>query len=227
MDADPIGAAKVQRNRRRVMEELGREVEMRVKHEEKDAVMDDTSAPAGNAASSSSSAAATPGQSVAAGVTVIGNQVDNRDDDVMGGGDGAAKRRRLLVVTEEQRMAMMMKPDAHGQKIFWDDLTGEELDPAAVERGELEELDFIRKSGLYTKVDRSEAAGARVIGVRWVRTNKGTEDKPNVRCRLVATEVKRYEDESLFAATPPLEALKILIGMEAARGWGITHVDVR
>jgi hypothetical protein len=44
---------------------------------------------------------------------------------------------------------------------------------------------------------------------------------------LVATEVKRYEDESLFAATPPLEALKILVGVAAARKWKIVHVDVR
>jgi hypothetical protein len=148
----------------------------------------------------------------------------------MGGGDGSAKRRRLLVVSEEEIAAMTTDHDKNKHthvKKYWDDLTGEELDPAAVEKGELEEMEFIKKSGLYNKVDRSAAAGARVVGVRWVRTNKGTADKPNVRCRLVATEVKRYEDESLFAATPPLEALKILVGVAAARKWKIVHVDVR
>jgi len=47
---------------------------------------------------------------------------------------------------------------AHSKK-YWDDLTGEELDPAAVEKGELEEMEFIKKSGLHSKVDRSVAAG--------------------------------------------------------------------
>ncbi len=120
-----------------------------------------------------------------------------------------------------------MKPDAHCKKKCWDDMTGENLDPDAVERGELEELDFTRQSVLYLKVDRSEAKGARVIRIRWARTNKGTADKPNVRYRLVATEVKKYDDESLFAATPPLEALKFLMGMAATRRWGLVHVDVR
>ncbi len=59
MEADPQGAEKVEKNKRRVMEELGREVEKRVKHAEKDAEMDGSesvlkSQP--SAASSSSSA---------------------------------------------------------------------------------------------------------------------------------------------------------------------------
>ena len=87
-------------------------------------------------------------------------------DEEMGGGDGAAKRRRLLVVTEEQWPAMMVRPTSapHVKKRYWDDLTGEELDHDAVMKGELEELEFIRKSGLYVKVDRSAAGGSRVIG---------------------------------------------------------------
>ena len=38
--------------------------------------------------------------------------------------------------------------------------------------------------------------------------------------------VIRYKDEVLFAATPP-EALKILVGVAAARRWKIVHIDVR
>ncbi len=56
----------------------------------------------------------------------------------MGGGDGAVKRRRLLVVTEEQRSVMTMKPDVPAKKRYWDDLTGEEIDLLAVEKGESE-----------------------------------------------------------------------------------------
>ena len=31
--------------------------------------------------------------------------------------------------------------------------------------------------------------GHRPISVRWVETNKGDDDNPNIRCRLVAREV--------------------------------------
>ena len=68
-------------------------------------------------------------------------------------------------MTEEQRPAMMMRPvSAHDiKKKYWDDLSGEELDHDAVIKGELEELEFIRKSGLYVKVDRSAAYAARYV----------------------------------------------------------------
>jgi len=233
MEADPVGAEKVERNKRRVQEELGREVEKRVKHAEAAVSLPPPAGPEIDVKMEvpvvSSSSSSSQGQGVTTAPVVAPSSVDAQDDEEMGGGDGAAKRRRLLVVTEEQRPAMMMRP-ASGtdiKKRYWDDLSGEELDHDAVVKGELEELEFIRKSGLYIKVDRSAAGGNRVIGTRWVRTNKGTQSKPNIRCRLVATEVKRYEDESLFAATPPLEALKILIGMAAARRWRLVHIDVR
>ncbi len=36
------------------------------------------------------------------------------------------------------------------------------------------------------------------VGVKWVDANKGDEEKPDYRCRLVAKEIKRGK-----AATPP------------------------
>ena len=66
-----------------------------------------------------------------------------------------------------------------------------------------------------------------MIPIRWVRTDKGTKDKPNVRCRVVAKEVKTYEDDSLFAATPPLESLKMLLAIAASNQWGLKHIDVK
>ena len=94
-------------------------------------------------------------------------------------------------------------------------------------KAEEEEIEFVRKSGLYTKVLRSSIGDKKVIPIRWVRVNKGTREKPNIRCRVVAKEVKTYEDDSLFAATPPLESLKVLIAIAASRRWSIRHIDVK
>ena len=52
---------------------------------------------------------------------------------------------------------------------------------------------------------------------KWVDRNKGDTQSPLVRSRYVACEVNTYKDESLFAATPPLEALRLLLSDAAAR----------
>ena len=40
------------------------------------------------------------------------------------------------------------------------------------------------------------------IGCRWVDINKGDEDNPEYRSRLVAKEIKKDRNQDLFAATP-------------------------
>ena len=49
------------------------------------------------------------------------------------------------------------------------------------------------------------------IGVRWIDHNKGDAQRPNVRCRLVAQDFKTEKNDDLFAGTPPLEALKLVL----------------
>ena len=89
------------------------------------------------------------------------------------------------------------------------------------------EMDFINKFGVYKKVPLSEcleATGRQPIGCTWAVTNKGDETNPNIRARLCAQEVKRADPhrEDVFAATPPLEGLKLIasLGMtlEPSRG---------
>ena len=53
--------------------------------------------------------------------------------------------------------------------------------------------------------------GRRPIGTRWVDENKGDVHNPEVRCRLVAQEVSTYKEDAFFAATPPLEALGLVL----------------
>ncbi len=54
------------------------------------------------------------------------------------------------------------------------------------------------------------------MGVKWVDANKGDEENPEYRCRLVAKEIKKDNREGLFAATPPLEAKKMLFSLWAS-----------
>ena len=75
------------------------------------------------------------------------------------------------------------------------------------------------------------------IGVRWVDVNKGDKDNPEYRSRLVAKEIKRDKRGDLFAATPPLEAKKMLFSLAVTKGYGyidnkrtgmkIDFIDVR
>ena len=60
-----------------------------------------------------------------------------------------------------------------------------------------------------------ERTGTKPIGIRWVIVNKGDDVNPNYRARLVAKELKVDERLDLFAATPPLEAKKLLLSRAA------------
>ena len=74
-------------------------------------------------------------------------------------------------------------------------------------------MQYVKSYDLYTKVPEEEAwrvTGKGPIGTRWIDINKGTEAKPDHRSRLVAQEIKTDKRQELFAATPPLEAKKML-----------------
>ena len=71
----------------------------------------------------------------------------------------------------------------------WDDVTGAELDPDKVRTARKEEVEYIRKMGLYNKVNETECwkqTGKAPIKVRWIDVNKGDIKDPNYRSRLVA-----------------------------------------
>ena len=105
----------------------------------------------------------------------------------------------------------------------WDDVTGAELNPSMVKEARREEVEYIRKMGLYTKVPVSECwrnTGGKPIQVRWIDINKGDIKHPNYRSRLVAKEINAYKRTDLFAATPPLEALKLIPSMAATQNRG-------
>ena len=53
------------------------------------------------------------------------------------------------------------------------------------------------------------------ITVKWVDTNKGDDEQPNYRSRLVAREIRRKGEDSIFAPTPPLESLRTILMLAA------------
>ena len=63
----------------------------------------------------------------------------------------------------------------------WDDVSGKELSPEKVRAARKEEVEYIRKIQLYTKVPRQKAKGlkAKVITVRWIDINKGDNVSEN------------------------------------------------
>ena len=53
------------------------------------------------------------------------------------------------------------------------------------------------------------------IGTMWVDVSKGDDEEPNCRSRLVAKDYRRKGDDSIYAPTPPLEAIRTLLMMAA------------
>ena len=88
---------------------------------------------------------------------------------------------------------------------YYDDRTGNSLDPEKVKQARMEEIEEVRKQQVYKMVPISEClarTGRKPIGVRWVDINKGDDDNPNYRSRIVAQEFNCYKRDDIFAATP-------------------------
>eukprot|EP00973_Karenia_brevis_P042751 5916416-Karenia_brevis.AAC.1 len=104
--------------------------------------------------------------------------------------------------------------------IAFDDVTGAPLDAERVRRAREEEIRYFKKMKVYKKVLRSKChqlTGRDPIGVRWVDVNKQDNENPLYRSRLVAKQFKTGNDPELFAATPPLETMKLIISIAATR----------
>ena len=98
------------------------------------------------------------------------------------------------------------------QKIF-DALTGQPLDPTMVRAAHRKELEYVELKKVWelTSVrDAMKMRGRRPISVRWVDVNKGDDENPNYRSRLVAREIRGPGTDSIFP--PSSELLKSEFG---------------
>ena len=114
----------------------------------------------------------------------------------------------------------------HNRNAFVDDLTGLPLSSELCRAARQKEISYFRAKGVWELRPVSEARakmGRRPISVRWVETNKGDDDNPNIRSRLVAREIRAPGEDAIFAPTPPLESLRMIVSMAAttltAQGW--------
>ena len=125
--------------------------------------------------------------------------------------------RKLVTVGPHTKIDCQQPPHEEEEEVAWsaawDDMTGQELDPDEVRRARAEEMRYVDQRGVWRKVPRSLAArnGWKVIPTRWIDINKGDQRTPNYRSRLVAKEFNTGAQDGLFAATPPLEALRLLV----------------
>ena len=129
----------------------------------------------------------------------------------------------LQVIGEEEEHEKDTRGPAHGfSGRYKDDVTGHILKDELVAQARREELEYFNSKGVWLKVPRSKArmrTGKPPITVRWVDINKGDDDCPNYRSRLVARQIKAQDQsgESFFAPAPPLEALRSIISMATTK----------
>ena len=111
------------------------------------------------------------------------------------------------LIIEEDPLEIMNAQD-HRDGIIRDDITGQPLDRRLVMEARQKELEYFNAKRVWDKRFKREAlrvTGRQPISVRWVDVNKGDDDEPNYRSRLVAREIRKKGEDPIFAPSPPLE----------------------
>ncbi len=108
----------------------------------------------------------------------------------------------------------------------YDEITGAALPPQLVQQARAEEIKFMLDWGVWERAlitDCWAETGKAPIGSKWVDVNKGDATKPLIRSRFVVKEIATYKSDDFFAATPPLEALRLLLSVAASS----EHHDIK
>eukprot|EP00435_Cladocopium_sp_Y103_P016599 s3099_g4.t1 len=101
--------------------------------------------------------------------------------------------------------------------VFTDEVSGKPLEANRVREARMEEIDYANRYGVWVPVPIEEAwkeTGKAPISSRWIDINKGDEERPQYRSRLVIQEVRHSNIEAIFAATPPLESVRMLLSLQ-------------
>ncbi len=131
--------------------------------------------------------------------------------------DGGIQEGGLGAVTKEEmeNQELMQKS--------WDDVTGEELDIEGQQSARKEEIQGIHRFKVHDKAPITESWGKTSkapIQTRWIDINKGDKKNPEFRYRFVAKDFNQSKRMDLLAATPLIEALKLLMSFMMTEGIG-------
>ena len=146
---------------------------------------------------------------------------------ILGEKDGKAVRQisQIVVGTAEalEKAQEVLEEAMRDLEQAWDDVHFRVLHLKKVREGRLEEITFMKQKMIWNEADETECwvtTGKKPVRVKWVDTNKGTEEEPVIRCRLVARDFRtngEKDREEFFVATPPLEMKRMLISRTASR----------
>ena len=123
------------------------------------------------------------------------------------------------------------EPNPDYEEIYpeiFDQVSGKPLDAEKVKAARALEIEYVHRYGVYEKVPWQtslDRLGKKPIKVRWVDINKGDEEHDDYRSRLVAMEIRKSWQETAFAGTPPLEALRFLLSLAKTRSPNNTVED--
>jgi hypothetical protein len=126
------------------------------------------------------------------------------------------------VTPEEEHVRVQDEEESvrkHSPQRYWDAITNEELPATLTAAARAEELEFMKQWGVWDVVPTTECwknTGKRPLQSKWVDVNKGDLQRPVVRSRFVAKEFADKRSDEFFAATPPLEALRMLLSHTAS-----------
>ena len=124
--------------------------------------------------------------------------------------DGEEAMERVLAVSNGR--------PSPGGAVFRDAITNQELNPVLVRAARQKEMEYFAAKEVWAHRTRAECfqkTGKRPITVKWVDVNKGDDDSPNYRSRLVAREIRLPGEDPIFAPTPPLESVRMVLSLAA------------
>ena len=109
----------------------------------------------------------------------------------------------------------------------WGVISAAPFDPKKVTAARKLEIDYAERKPVWQKIPKRTAKeqGWKIIKSRWIDINKGDDENPNYRSRMVGKEFNDREIEGLFAATPPLEALRLILSWAATRNSVVVPYD--
>ena len=87
------------------------------------------------------------------------------------------------------------------------------LEAGKVKEARQKEMQYVKDKGVWTKIPRAvaQARGWKIVKTRWIDINKGDDENPVYRSRLVGKEFNDGNMDGIFAGTPPLEALRYIV----------------